>query len=406
LERDVKGQTVWLNPPFGKLSSFVSHFEKCRLADPYSTLGLIVVPDLCSLDSMESAALRPILKKYQLVHTYPKGTFLFHSEGEKQNEALGPTPWDVHIYLADNSVERRHSESASCSLMHASQPVYTKHVYNKHGTRLHHTDEKLNNREWKEKYGRHVKPHQPNFSYIHTASLTSQQAEHDLFVLPGDLVITTSPDQKDQPVNLPLNMLVDCGASECFISRALVAKHGIPTEKLQHAMKVALADSSSTRSTHSVTLQFRLGRCPDVVQSQKFVVTDLSESNQCILGMPWFKQYSPDINWAENYIRLPSSAIVHGVSTKRHINLNIIHASAFAKLLRKNPETQFHVAYISQVDAETAHLAGVQGYDESRATADELASIVTELGEEYDVKVRDMLADYRFDHSTVITTSI
>jgi hypothetical protein len=111
--------------------------------------------------------------------------------------------------------------------------------------------------------------------------------------------------------------------------------------------------------------------------------------------MPWFKDYNPDITWADNYIRMKSGAIIHGVTSKRSIHLNILHASAFAKLLRKNPEMQYHVAYIKQIDDahNDAALFGVQGYEDNRVTADQLASIETQLGPQYDEKVRSMLKD-------------
>jgi hypothetical protein len=459
LERDVTGHTVWLNPPFGKIAGFIKHFEDCRKTDPYSTQGLLVVPDLQSLDKQAVALIKPVLMKYKLLHTYPKGSFLFSTQGAEKAVQLGPTPWAVDIYLADHTVERREQENLSCSTMHASQDSYIKKVYNRHGTKLHHEDEVLTNRGWKDKFGKEFKPNQHSFTTIQTAQITSQQAEHDLFVLPGLLLVPSvviasqnkakpevllvskakhevpsnkdanqstasqpevllvskapleDPSKKDanqstaQPDSLSMskdnvshkvNMLVDCGASESFISKALINELQIPTKKLKSAMRVALADGSTTRSTHSATISFQIGPRASDIQSQQFIVTDLSENNQCILGMPWFKEYNPDITWADNYIRMKSGAIIHGVTSKRSINLNIIHASAFAKILRKNPEMQFHIAYIKQIDDAHKDVAlfGVQGYDENRATEDQLASIETQLGEKYDVKVREMLKDY------------
>ncbi len=65
--------------------------------------------------------LQPVLKKYKLIHTYPKGSYLFHTATEPMKTLpMPPITWDVDAYLANSTVEERETQSANDSMITAN----------------------------------------------------------------------------------------------------------------------------------------------------------------------------------------------------------------------------------------------------------------------------------------------
>ena len=69
-------------------------------------------------DSDVGKSWQPYLNKYKLVHTYQAGSYIFHTIADKLTEdPMGPTTWDVNVYIADSSVEEREAQILNSSII-------------------------------------------------------------------------------------------------------------------------------------------------------------------------------------------------------------------------------------------------------------------------------------------------
>jgi len=100
------GHTVLINPPYDEsVLPILQHFEAQRQESPFDTQAIIILP---RWNSDLGKSWLPILKKYKRVHSYPAGTYLFHTAISATHDApMPPTRWIVDVYLADCTVEER-----------------------------------------------------------------------------------------------------------------------------------------------------------------------------------------------------------------------------------------------------------------------------------------------------------
>ena len=117
---DIRGHNIFFNPPFDeKVLPMLKHFEQIRQENPFSTKAVIVLPRW--KDSVLAKSWQPILKKYKLIHTYPEGSYLFHTATEPlKTLPMPPITWDVEVYLADSTVEERETQSVNDSMTTAN----------------------------------------------------------------------------------------------------------------------------------------------------------------------------------------------------------------------------------------------------------------------------------------------
>ena len=70
----------------------LEHFEQIRQEHPFNTKAVIILPKW--KDSVLAKSWQPILSKYKLVHTYPAGSYLFHTAMTTMNTLPMP-PTDL-----------------------------------------------------------------------------------------------------------------------------------------------------------------------------------------------------------------------------------------------------------------------------------------------------------------------
>ena len=108
--------------------------------------------------------------------------------------------------------------------------------------------------------------------------------------------------------NLPLKSLVDCGASNNFIRRQSLedrrlkyVERDIPLTR----MTVRLATGAS------VTVEKRVIGIRYTLKGKKydddFIVLDLDDKFDVILGLPWLRKYEPCVNWQHQSVTMPVS---------------------------------------------------------------------------------------------------
>ncbi|KAF1316147.1 reverse transcriptase, partial [Globisporangium splendens] len=95
----------------------------------------------------------------------------------------------------------------------------------------------------------------------------------------------------------PLRALVDTGASNNFVRNEVIARHGVfvPDANEEKTMIVRLANGSTVKMPKRVV---RLAmKCEDFRGEDEFILLDLDDKFDLILGMPWLKRYQPSIDW-------------------------------------------------------------------------------------------------------------
>ncbi|KAF1321848.1 Pol protein, partial [Globisporangium splendens] len=109
-----------------------------------------------------------------------------------------------------------------------------------------------------------------------------------------------------------MTVLVDCGASQNFVSKAALEQSLQAYDRLVHSGKrekmiVRLADGSTVH-TEGVQVELSFSFC-DFVCKETFVVLAMGSRYDLILGMPWLAKHQPWIDWRARTIgsSIPSS---------------------------------------------------------------------------------------------------
>ncbi|KAF1333148.1 Pol protein, partial [Globisporangium splendens] len=97
-----------------------------------------------------------------------------------------------------------------------------------------------------------------------------------------------------------MTVLVDCGASQNFVSKAALEQSLQAYDRLVHSGKrekmiVRLADGSAVH-TEGVQVELSFSFC-DFVCKETFVVLAMGSKYDLILGMPWLAKHQPWIDW-------------------------------------------------------------------------------------------------------------
>jgi len=95
-----------------------------------------------------------------------------------------------------------------------------------------------------------------------------------------------------------LRMLLDCGASECFIDRTLANELHL-TIRSSSVKTIILADKSSKPCLGAVPLDFTV---QGVATRGNFLVADIGF--QAILGLSWLRYQNPKVDWSRDAVSL------------------------------------------------------------------------------------------------------
>jgi hypothetical protein len=123
--------------------------------------------------------------------------------------------------------------------------------------------------------------------------------------------------------SLQTTAVVNCGAATTFIHWMFVWKHGIKTHHFTTPFLIRTADGKISENpiTHYCHLAIKIdGR----LMFGKFNIMNMSDRDIILLRKPWLTAMNPDIDWAKDTLRLPS--------TPRSLQLK----KAFEKLWREN----------------------------------------------------------------------
>ncbi|KAF1318873.1 reverse transcriptase, partial [Globisporangium splendens] len=126
--------------------------------------------------------------------------------------------------------------------------------------------------------------------YVHEAHAVSTMSEKSVSQTSSLIVHKVRVDG----IATPLRALVDTGASNNFVRNEVIVRHGVfvPDANEENTMIVRLANGST---------------CEDFRGEDEFVLLDLDDKFDTILGMPWLKRYQPSIDWMNVKISVDKS---------------------------------------------------------------------------------------------------
>ncbi|KAF1331702.1 putative retroelement, partial [Globisporangium splendens] len=139
--------------------------------------------------------------------------------------------------------------------------------------------------------------------YVHQAHAVSTMSEKSVSQTSSLIVHKVHVDG----ISTPLRALVDTGASNNFVRNEVIIRHGIfvPDANEEKAMIVRLANGSTVKMPKRVV---RLAiKCEDFRGEDEFILLDLDDKFDIILGMPWLKRYQPSIDWMNMKISVGKS---------------------------------------------------------------------------------------------------
>uniref|UniRef100_A0A8C5M7C9 ribonuclease H n=1 Tax=Leptobrachium leishanense TaxID=445787 RepID=A0A8C5M7C9_9ANUR len=128
-----------------------------------------------------------------------------------------------------------------------------------------------------------------------------------------------------QQKTIPLQAMVDSGASGCFLDNKLSSRLSIPIHNKAFPVCVQLVDGSHLQSgpiTHeTIPLQVIIGSkhsetlCFDIVSSPLYPI---------ILGLPWLKQHDPYIHWSSASVSFLSPRCKQTCLQRTHAVMSIL----------------------------------------------------------------------------------
>ena len=108
--------------------------------------------------------------------------------------------------------------------------------------------------------------------------------------------------------NLSLRALVDCGASNNFVRRQSLEAgifDFVEREILSTIMTMRLATGASISVKKRVVgIHYTL---KDEQYDDDFIVLDLNDKFDVILGLPWLRRYEPRLSWQHRSLTIPAT---------------------------------------------------------------------------------------------------
>ena len=105
--------------------------------------------------------------------------------------------------------------------------------------------------------------------------------------------------------SVTINAMIDSGATEVFIHRAVCNKRGIKMIKAKNPREIYLADGKPSAMgpvTHMMKVPIDISSHRELATLQ---VANL-QNHEVILRMPWLREHNPTINWNNKRITFNS----------------------------------------------------------------------------------------------------
>src|SRR5271169_586609 len=128
--------------------------------------------------------------------------------------------------------------------------------------------------------------HEENCQKIHIATLSAASSSRS-FIIP--LTINSTP----------IRVLLDCRASNCFISPTFIGQHRLQTLPLTSPISLRLFDGTLKEKSIIRHIPLTVSRANDIpCVSMQFLVAPLNPAYDTVLGLNWLTETNPAINWS------------------------------------------------------------------------------------------------------------
>ena len=102
MDFDPTGHHVWISAPFGDTLQMMLHFITAKQKSPHNTSACVLLPDWAVLKA------KPLLKGWERLHTYPKGSRVFDPVRSSPDDVIPHTlpgiPWALQVWHSPVSV--------------------------------------------------------------------------------------------------------------------------------------------------------------------------------------------------------------------------------------------------------------------------------------------------------------
>jgi Retroviral aspartyl protease len=130
-----------------------------------------------------------------------------------------------------------------------------------------------------------------------------------------DAIIETH--EKNEPIETwPL---VDSGAGGTFMDQNYTRKHGFNLTKLEYPITARNVDGTKNKQG---TIRYYTDLDIQVngkMNTERFLITGL-ENQKIILGLPWLREYNPEINWKEGTLQWRTTTMEEVLDEEEHLN--------------------------------------------------------------------------------------
>ena len=135
----------------------------------------------------------------------------------------------------------------------------------------------------------------------------------------NDLRLKVELEDPSRFLKFEKEVLIDCGATDCFIDEKLIEEKELPIQKLERPIPVYQSDGEKTSArdiTGYVDLRMRIRQHKE---SLRFYVTKLGKK-EIFLSYTWLIKHNPKINWVSKRVELTQCPMSECGPVERHEN--------------------------------------------------------------------------------------
>ena len=373
---DLRGLKVYCNGPFlgSAYAQILANYRKCKQEAPHTTSGVFVVPDWPDADFM------PLLDGMRLVRYFPRGMRLFTAPpkpGSTTRSPAGPARWPVCVFW-DPPVPTMEASLASDDASFTGQPTQsgaTTATGHGDGRQMHaansvvptlapsgHRFEAVGARG---RATRGVRTHRrPDISTIGTlqavpvtcARVRKSEGGCGEPSLHSHNPMSSGMTLKGYVIGAEVEVFLDTGAEGRlgnFMSADLFRRLGLRLDPGSAPdLVTATGQQSSTMGTTTVRLALKARGCT-WRQRMRFTVAELSPDTELILGVPWFLEWNPQIDWDRNEVSMRTAPkFVFDASPRRR--------GVARKLIDRHAEQAREAAFSANCRVELRQLSANQ----------------------------------------------
>jgi hypothetical protein len=118
--------------------------------------------------------------------------------------------------------------------------------------------------------------------------------------LPRDRSIHATVNLRSLRIVSEVDALIDSGATDNFISPAVIEHFSIPTRPLAKPVDIRNVDGTVNKKGKILNVADLVLRFRRKSHTQTFYIADLGDDHM-ILGMPFLAATNPDINWSKDH---------------------------------------------------------------------------------------------------------